>query len=102
RTVVPTSMLERSSDAVIPKARCRAARQCLGGSESRNRLGGGNPRGRFLLLCFRRKSSGRRTLLLTPCAGCDAWCHHTRSDWARDHASLRSEALAASWSRSGR
>src|SRR5207245_11629526 len=34
---------QRNSDAVIPKARSRAARLCLGGSESRNRLSGGDP-----------------------------------------------------------
>jgi len=31
-------ILERSSDAMNPEARCRAARQCPGGSKSRDRL----------------------------------------------------------------
>src|SRR5437879_13632399 len=37
---------QRNSDAVIPKARSRAARLCLGGRESRNRQSGGDPLGR--------------------------------------------------------
>ena len=32
------SILDRYSDALIPEARCRAARVCLEGSKSRNRL----------------------------------------------------------------
>src|SRR2546421_3847058 len=32
------SILQRYSDALIPEARCRAARLCLEGSKSRNRL----------------------------------------------------------------
>ena len=36
----PGCILEHNSDAVIPEARCRAARLCLEGSESRNRLSG--------------------------------------------------------------
>src|SRR2546429_311813 len=36
----PGCIFELNSDAVIPKARSRAARLCLGGSESRNRLSG--------------------------------------------------------------
>src|SRR5207245_3014972 len=40
---------QRNSDAVIPKARSRAARLCLGGSESRNRLSGGDPLGRLFV-----------------------------------------------------
>src|SRR2546429_9367901 len=32
------SILQRHSDALIPEARCRAARLCLEGSKSRNRL----------------------------------------------------------------
>src|SRR6266550_5662027 len=39
----PGCIFKRNSDAVIPKARRRAARLCLGGSESRNRLSGGDP-----------------------------------------------------------
>src|SRR5881396_2734133 len=35
------SRLERNSDAMNPEARCRTDRQCLEGSESRDRLSGG-------------------------------------------------------------
>src|SRR2546426_1181393 len=34
----PLSILQLNSDAMNPEARCRAARQCLEGSESRDRL----------------------------------------------------------------
>src|SRR2546421_12895140 len=45
----------------LPISRCRAARQCLGGSESRNRLSGGHPCGRFLLCrCVSRRMPKER------------------------------------------
>src|SRR5438132_12210564 len=52
----PGCTFEPNSDAVIPEARCRAARQCLEGSESRNRLGGGTHLAGFFSFC---KGNGR-------------------------------------------
>src|SRR5439155_26723745 len=44
-------ILERNSDAMIPGARCRAARPCPEGSESRNRLSGAYSRSRSFSWC---------------------------------------------------
>ncbi len=40
RCTVPGAYWHKTSDAVIPGARCRAGRPCLEGSKSRNRLSG--------------------------------------------------------------
>src|SRR3989442_14476234 len=45
-TCGPGSIFEGNSDARNPEARCRVGRQCLEGSESRNRLSWGHPLGR--------------------------------------------------------
>src|SRR5438128_3302293 len=70
------SILQRYSDALIPEARCRAARRCLEGSKSRNRL---SEVPAWPVLCFSASHgleqlalpdspSGRRKHSLSECA----------------------------------
>jgi len=64
----PGCILEPNSEAVIPEARCRAARQCLEGSESRNRLGGETHVAGFCFSCFAKEST-------RPAADYTLWSH---------------------------
>src|SRR5256884_3494241 len=61
----PWCILKPNSDAVIPEARSRAARQCLEGSESRNRLGGGTHLAGFFLLFAKRTAASCRDCLVS-------------------------------------
>src|SRR5712691_2172468 len=50
--------LDHNSDAAIPEARRRTARQCPRGERIAKPAGWGDPRGRFLVLCLQAEAAG--------------------------------------------
>src|SRR2546427_11417690 len=95
-------MLDRKSDAVIPEARCRAGSPMPRGERIAKPTGWGQPTWSVFVFVLQAEEQRASDAPAHTLRRIRRLVSHTRSDWARDHASLRSEALATLRPCSGR